>query len=73
MVATLVECTDYGLIYGILTVENVSAETVQDKIYEIKKGFVENGFDDWIIEDVLMEFPCEWEWSYEDCVYNIEI
>ena len=36
MIANLVECSDYDVHYGILTVENVSVEEVQNKIYEIK-------------------------------------
>ena len=64
MVARLVECTDYDTTYGILTVENASVDEVQDKIYEIKNRFYDDGFDDWCIDDVLNEFPEEWEWVY---------
>ena len=64
MVARLVECSDYNMQYGILTVENASLEKVQNKIYEIKKRFYDEGFDDWTLDDVLMEFPEEWEWDY---------
>lgn len=73
MVARLVECSDYDEVYGILRVENVSAREVQDKIYEIKNRFYEDGFEDWTIEDVLDEFPQEWEWDYEDEDEVIEI
>ena len=45
MIAMLVECTDYDYIYGILNVEAVDEETVQQKIYEIKNKFYEEGFD----------------------------
>lgn len=64
MVARLVECSDYDMIYGILTVENVSVEKVQEKIYEIKHKFNDEGLDDWTIDDVFMEFPEEWEWDF---------
>jgi hypothetical protein len=64
MVARLVECSDYNMQYGILTVENASLEEVQNKIYEIKKRFYDEGFDDWTLDDVFMEFPEEWEWDY---------
>ena len=64
MVARLVECSDYDTIYGILTVENVSIEEVQNKIYEIKKRFNDEGFDDWCLDDVFEKFPEEWEWDY---------
>ena len=64
MVARLVECSDYDEVYGILTVECVSAQEVQAKIYEIKNRFYDEGFDDWCIDDVLAEFPEEWEWDY---------
>lgn len=64
MVARLVECSDYDVQYGILTVENVSLEEVQDKIYEIKNKFYDEDFEDWTIDDVLMEFPDKWEWDY---------
>lgn len=64
MTARLVECSDYDVIYGILTVENVSVKEVQDKIYEIKKRFFDEGFDEWCIDDVFNEFPEEWEWNF---------
>ena len=73
MLAKLVECSDYDVTYGILTVENVSEERVQDKIYEIKNKFYDDGFEDWTIEDVLMAFPPEWEWNYESNVGTLEI
>jgi hypothetical protein len=65
MVARLVECSDYDVQYGILTVENVSVKEVQDKIYEIKNKFYDEGFEDWTVADVLERFPMEWDWSYE--------
>ena len=64
MVARLVECCDYDVVYGILTVENVSVDTVQEKIYEIKNRFYDEGFDDWCIDVVLAEFPDGWDWDY---------
>jgi hypothetical protein len=64
MVARLVECTDHDMQYGILTVENVSAKKVQEKIYEIKHKFSDVGFNDWTLDDMFMEFPEEWEWDY---------
>lgn len=66
MKARLVECSDYDMTYGILTVENASAEEVQNKIYEIKNRFNNEGFDDWCIDDVFAEFPDEWEWDFAD-------
>ena len=66
MKARLVECTDYEVFYGTLTVENVSADEVQEKIYEIKNKFLDEEFYDWTIFDVLDEFPDEWKWCYED-------
>lgn len=65
MKARLVECSDHDVQYGILTVENVSIEEVQNKIYEIKTRFSNKEFDDWCIDDVFEEFPEEWEWYYE--------
>ena len=73
MVARLVECTDYDVVYGILTVENATAKEVQDKIYEIKKRFYDEGFDDWTIEDVMDEFPDTWIWGYEANAEIVEI
>ena len=64
MVARLVECSDYKMQYGVLTVENASAEEVQNKIYEIKAKFFAEDFDDWCLDDVFMEFPDTWEWEY---------
>lgn len=73
MVARLVECTDYDVIYGILTVEDVDVDTVQEKIYEIKNKFYASGFEDWTVDDVLMELPDHWVWSYEQCDNILEI
>ena len=64
MIARLVECSDYDVQYGILTVEGVSVEEVQKKIYEIKSRFDKEGFDDWCLDDVMAEFPEEWEWDF---------
>lgn len=64
MVARLVECSDHDYQYGILTVENVELKEVQDKIYEIKNKFYDEGFDGWCIDDVFEEFPKEWEWDF---------
>lgn len=73
MKAKLVECTDYHTTYGILAVENVKAEEVQEKIYEIKNKFYTQGFYDWTIEDVFDEFPEEWEWSFDSNFDTLEI
>lgn len=70
MIAKLVECTDYDTQYGILTVENVSIEDVQQKIYEIKNKFCEENFNDWTIEDVFAEFPEEWVWDFVNIEEN---
>lgn len=66
MRAKLVDCCDHKAIYGILTVEEVSTEEVQKKIYEIKNDekFLEEN-PDWTIDDVFECFPEEWEWSFE--------
>ena len=73
MIARLVECSDYDVLYGILTVEGVSAEEVQNKIYEIKSKFDKEGFDEWCIDDVLEQFPEEWEWDITQVNNVIEI
>jgi hypothetical protein len=73
MIAMLVECTDYDTVYGILSVEGIDEKTVQQKIYEIKNQFYEEGFDDWTIEDVLAKFPLEWNWEYNQTNSKIEI
>ena len=73
MIARLVECSDYDVVYGILTVENVSVQEVQEKIYEIKNRFYDEEFDDWCIDDVLAEFPEEWEWDYVNTDEVVEI
>lgn len=72
MVARLVECSDHDYLYGILTVENVSLKEVQDKIYEIKRKFNDEGFNGWCIDDVFEEFPEEWEWNFTQTDYNDE-
>ena len=63
MIARLVEVSDYKVLYGLLMVKDVSVKEVQDKIYEIKNKFCEEGFDDWSISDVFEQFPEEWEWE----------
>lgn len=70
MVGILVECTDHKQIYGVLTVDGISANEVQDKIYEIKDEF-DN--DNWEIQDVLDRLPREWKWKYDDYISKIEI
>lgn len=72
MKAKLVECCEHDYVYGILTVERVSTEEVQKKIYEIKndeKFLKEN--PDWTIDDVFELFPEEWEWDFEHSTDNI--
>ena len=64
MVARLVDCCEHDCQYGILTVENVSLKEVQEKIYEIKNKFYDEGFDEWCIYDVFEQFPEEWEWEF---------
>ena len=59
--ARLVECSDHDYDYGILHFKNASLDEVQNKIYEIKNKFYNEDFDDWTIDDVLEEFPEEWE------------
>ena len=70
MVARLVECSDHDCQYGILTVENVDLKEVQDKIYEIKNKFYDEGFENWCIDDVLEKFPTEWEWDFVHTDYD---
>lgn len=64
MRARITDCSDHDAQYGILTVDNASLEEVRNKIYEIKRKFSNEGFDDWCVDDMLMEFPDEWEWEY---------
>lgn len=71
MRAKLVECSDYKTEYGILTVENASMEAVENKIYEIKREFVENGNDEWTLDDVFEKFPEDWTWNFESSTDNM--
>lgn len=73
MVARLVECSDYDEMYGILTVKNISAKEVQDKIYDIKNKFCDEGNYSWCVDDVLEKFPDEWDWDFERVVDILEI
>lgn len=73
MIAKLVECTDYKMVYGLLEVKDVNEEEVQNKIYEIKNEFYENDIYDWTIEDVFEKFPYEWEWTYHQTDCTLEI
>ena len=50
-----------------------TSEKAVQKIYEIKNKFYEEDFDDWTIEDVLAEFPPEWNWEYSQNSSKIEI
>lgn len=70
MVARLVECSDWDILYGVLTVKNVDINIVQDKIYQIKKKFYDQEFDDWTLDDVFAEFPEEWEWEFQRIDYD---
>ena len=70
----VVECSDYDVFYGLLEVYNATEEEVQQKIYEIKNKFYEDGFADWTIDDVFDEFPSEWQWTFlQDDGYVLEI
>ena len=66
MIANLVECSDRDTLYGFLTVENVSAKEVQNKINEVKIKFDNEGFNDWCIEDIFKSFPDEWKWQFDE-------
>lgn len=61
----LVECSDHDYDYGILHFKNASLDEVQEKIYEIKSKFDDEEWD-WTIDDVLEEFPEEWECWLEE-------
>lgn len=65
MQARVVDCSDHDAQYGILTVDDVGLKEVQNKIYEIKRKFSDEGFDDWCIDDMLNEFPEEWKWNFD--------
>lgn len=70
MVAKLVDCVEKEL-YGILRVDGVSVEDVQNEIYKIKEKFNKDGFDHWMLGDLFKEFPETWTWKFEvDCICN---
>lgn len=79
----VVENTDYNVHYGILVVEapDVTAEIIQDKIYEIKSTFVDPDdvedvneladdvvlSDEYTLDDIISRFPDDWKVEfYED-------
>ena len=70
MIARLIDCGDHDCQYGILTVKNASLKEVQDKIFEIKNKFDEEGFEDWCLDDVFEKFPEEWEWDFTQTDYD---
>ena len=72
MRANLIECCGHDYTYGILTVEGVSLEEVQNKIYEIKNDekFLEES-PDWTIGDVFEKFPEDWKWVFEHSTDNV--
>lgn len=59
----LVECTDRDVEYGIIELKNINVETFQNKIYEIKKDFLDKDIDDWTVDDVLEKLPNDWQWE----------
>ena len=63
MVARLVSVETNELL-GILTVKNKSAEEVQEKVDEIKNLFDTAGLKNWGIQEILDEFPDDWQWNY---------
>lgn len=65
MIAKLVECTNNREVYGILKVDEITAEEVQNKISEIKEGFQKEGIDDWYLADVFNQFPKNWNWEFK--------
>ena len=66
MKARLVDCADYKAVYGILTVEGVDVETVQNMLWDIKGDLWQLEDFDWTLDDVFSNFPSDWEWSFED-------
>lgn len=64
MIFRLIDAVENNTVYGYLEVQDIEEEKVQDKIYEIKNRFYDGGFYDWTINDVLNEFPEEWNWNF---------
>lgn len=73
MIARIVECTNYKTVYGILTVEDVEVEAVQDMIYKIKRELNDEIDLAWCIDDIFERFPDDWVWSFIDGDDLIEI
>lgn len=61
LVMRLIDVVDNKTSYGILICANsdITEREVQDKVYEIKDSSLKG--NDWIIEDIIKEFPEEWE------------
>ena len=73
MIAILLDCCDTEVVYGVLTVDDVSVDDVKQKICEIKENFFCNGNYDWTIEDIFAQFPNEWTWNYKNSVNYLMI
>lgn len=57
----LVDCSDSDE-YGIIVATGITPDEIQRKILEIKSNFSDD--EEWEIEDVLEQFPEEWDWNY---------
>ena len=70
----LVDNLDNSTSYGILICnnENISEETIQNKIHEIKHDLYLAG-EDWVVEDVIGYLPKEWLISLQNHYGKIEI
>lgn len=59
----VVECSDYKVTYGILVIEDVSVNEVQEKVNALKTQ-IASEIEDWTIEDVFSQFPDNWKWKF---------
>lgn len=57
----LVDCSDSDE-YGIIVATGIAPSEIQRKILEIKSNFSDD--EEWKVEDVLEQFPEEWDWNY---------
>ena len=73
MIFRLIDAVENDTVYGYLEIHGVEKEVIQDKIYEIKNRFCDKAFNDWSIDDVMNEFPEEWDWKFHSNDEILEI
>lgn len=62
--------TDYGIL--LCNNDSVSEETLQNKIYELK-DLLSSTINDWFIDDLIEQFPPEWNIHLQKKNHNLVV